>query len=146
MKFLATTKTDSVLSNPEDRALVDQQARISADSIVGHSSRVEKSAVIKGSIVGRHCVIGEAAVLTGCVVLDHCVVGPRCVFACISTYYLQTHVLFLVRRAKLDGCILGKQSKIGSDAALVQCVTQAGYEVSDGGESVAGSWCDDILC
>ena len=35
--------------------------------------------------------------------------------------------------AKLDGCILGKNTKIGVKAELVRCVTQAGYEVEAGG-------------
>ena len=32
-------------------------------------------------------------------------------------------------RARLDNCILGKNTKIGRMAELVRCVTQAGYEV-----------------
>ena len=36
-------------------------------------------------------------------------------------------------RAKLDGCILGKNTKIGTKAELSRCVTQAGYEVDAGG-------------
>jgi translation initiation factor eIF-2B subunit gamma len=74
------TSTPSLPSNPEDRALIDQQAQISADSIIGHSTRVNKSVVIKASVVGKHCIIGEGATLIGCVLLDHCVIGTRFVF------------------------------------------------------------------
>lgn len=38
------------------------------------------------------------------------------------------------RRAKLDGCILGKNTKVGAKAELTRCVTQAGYEVDSGGQ------------
>jgi len=37
-------------------------------------------------------------------------------------------------RAKLEGCILGKNTKVGSKADVVRCVTQAGYEISAGGK------------
>jgi translation initiation factor eIF-2B subunit gamma len=36
---------------------------------------------------------------------------------------------------KLDGCILGKNTQVGTKAVLSRCVTQAGYEVSAGGKS-----------
>jgi len=36
--------------------------------------------------------------------------------------------------AKLDGCLLGKNTQVGMKAELVRCVTQAGYEVNAGGE------------
>lgn len=39
-------------------------------------------------------------------------------------------------RAKLDGCILGKNTKVGSKAMLTRCATQAGYEVAEGGSTV----------
>jgi len=54
------------------------------------------------------------AKIVGCVLLDHCIVEDG---------------------AKLDGCILGKNTKVGAKAELVRCVTQAGYEV-DAGESI----------
>ncbi|KAJ7441794.1 hypothetical protein B0H11DRAFT_501173, partial [Mycena galericulata] len=34
--------------------------------------------------------------------------------------------------AKLDGSILGKNTKVGAKAELVRCVTQAGHEVNLG--------------
>jgi ADP-glucose pyrophosphorylase len=37
-------------------------------------------------------------------------------------------------RAKLEGCILGKNTKVGSKADVVRCITQAGYEISAGGK------------
>lgn len=37
-------------------------------------------------------------------------------------------------RAKLEGCILGKSTKVGAKAELSRCVTQAGYQVDVGGE------------
>ena len=39
-----------------------------------------------------------------------------------------------LRSAKLEGCILGKNTKIGAKADLSKCVTQAGYEVAAAGE------------
>ena len=44
------------------------------------------------------------------------------------------------RRAKLDGCILGKDTKIGAKAELVRCLTQAGYEVDAGGKRFLFRW------
>jgi len=35
---------------------------------------------------------------------------------------------------KLDGCILGKNTQVGTKAVLSRCVTQAGYEVAAGGK------------
>lgn len=35
--------------------------------------------------------------------------------------------------AKIEGCVLGKNTKIGLKAELIRCVTQAGYEISAGG-------------
>lgn len=39
-----------------------------------------------------------------------------------------------IRSAKLDGSILGMNTKVGTKAELIRCVTQAGYEVEDGGK------------
>ena len=36
--------------------------------------------------------------------------------------------------AKLEGCILGRNTKVGAKAELVRSLTQAGYEVDAGGE------------
>lgn len=44
-------------------------------------------------------------------------------------------------RAKLEGCILGKNTKIGIKAELSRCVTRAGYEV-DAGETFRGEKLD----
>ena len=54
--------------------LIDGKAQISADSKIGHSTRVEERASIKKSVVGRHCVIGKMTKIVGCVILDHCIV------------------------------------------------------------------------
>ena len=37
-------------------------------------------------------------------------------------------------RAKLEGCILGKNTRVGNKAELTRCVTQAAYEVGSGGK------------
>lgn len=52
----------------------------------------------------------------------------------ISLFRLVYSALISIDRAKLDGCILGKGTKIGGKAELKQCITQAGYEVDAGGE------------
>lgn len=36
-------------------------------------------------------------------------------------------------RVKLDSCILGKNTQVGSKAELTRCITQAGYEINAGG-------------
>lgn len=54
---------------------MDAKAQISADSVLGHSTRVEERANIKKSVIGRHCVIGKAVKIVGCVILDHCVIA-----------------------------------------------------------------------
>lgn len=74
LQFLGQT-TYALPSDPENRALIDQKAQISADSMVGRSTRVEERATIKRSVVGKHCVIGKMARVVGCVLLDHCVVA-----------------------------------------------------------------------
>ena len=38
-------------------------------------------------------------------------------------------------RAKLEGCILGKNTHVGPKAELVRCITQAGYEVEANGRT-----------
>ncbi|KAJ7072401.1 UDP-3-O-glucosamine N-acyltransferase [Mycena amicta] len=106
--------TYALPTDPKDRALIDQKAQISSDSIVGDSTRIDERATIKKSVIGRHCSIGKMAKIVGCVLLDHCVVEDG---------------------AKLDGCILGKNTKVGAKAELIRCITQAGYEV-DPAESV----------
>jgi hypothetical protein len=35
--------------------------------------------------------------------------------------------------AKLEGCILGRYTRVGTKAELVRTLTQAGYEVDTGG-------------
>lgn len=37
-------------------------------------------------------------------------------------------------RAKLEGCILGRSTKVGAKAELSKCVTQAGFEADAGGD------------
>jgi len=108
--FLSQT-TYSLPTDPENRSLMDQKAQVSADSMIGRSTRVEERASIKKSVIGNHCVIGKMTKIVGCVVLDHCVIADG---------------------AKLEGCILGKNTKVGAKAELTRCVTQSGYEVSEG--------------
>ncbi|KIY44316.1 hypothetical protein FISHEDRAFT_51520 [Fistulina hepatica ATCC 64428] len=86
-------------------------ASISTDSIVSVSARIEERASVKRSVIGKHCRIGRGARISGCVLLDHCIIEEG---------------------ASLEGCLLGKNTKIGARAELVRCVTQAGYEVSEG--------------
>jgi len=95
----------------KDRALIDPKCQISSDSIVGESTKVGERTTVKRSVIGKHCVIGRSVKIVGCVLLDHCVVEDG---------------------AKLDGSILGMNTKVGAKAELVRCVTQAGYEVDAG--------------
>jgi translation initiation factor eIF-2B subunit gamma len=67
--------------------------------------------------------------IVGCVLLDHCVISDGCVI-----FNLLSDNDTPYSRAKLDGCILGNSTTVGSKAELVRCVTQAGYEVKDNGE------------
>lgn len=53
----------------------------------------------------------------------------------MSNYFLPRKLnIKLNSRAKLEGCILGKNTKVGSKADVVRSITQAGYEISAGGE------------
>jgi len=108
--FLANANY-SLPTDPKDRALIDQKAQISSDTVIGDSTKIDERTSIKKSVIGRHCTIGKMAKIVGCVLLDHCVVEDG---------------------AKLDGCILGKSTKVGVKAELIRCVTQAGYEVNAG--------------
>ncbi|KAI0633602.1 UDP-3-O-glucosamine N-acyltransferase [Trametes polyzona] len=110
-RFFLSQTSYTLPSDPENRALIDQKAQISTDSMIGRSTRVEERATIKRSVIGKHCVIGKMARVIGCILLDHCVVADG---------------------AKLDGCILGTYTKVGAKAELSRCVTQPGYEVGAG--------------
>lgn len=53
----------------------------------------------------------------------------------MATYSLDVLNSDIGDSAKLDGCILGKNTKVGEKSELSRCVTQAGYEVDAGGAS-----------
>ncbi|KIM75446.1 hypothetical protein PILCRDRAFT_827152 [Piloderma croceum F 1598] len=108
--FLADN-TYSLPTDPKDRSLIDQKATISSDSMIGESTRIEEKTSIKKSVIGRHCVIGKMVKITGCVLMDHCIIADG---------------------AKLDGSMLGKNTKVGAKSELIRCITQAGYEVMSG--------------
>ncbi|KAH8828298.1 UDP-3-O-glucosamine N-acyltransferase [Flagelloscypha sp. PMI_526] len=93
----------------KDRALIDQKAQISTDSMVGESTQISERAVIKRTIIGRHCTIGKMVKIVNCILLDHCVVHDG---------------------VKLEGCILGNNTTVGAKAELIKCITQPGYEVA----------------
>lgn len=40
----------------------------------------------------------------------------------------------LKRRAKIEGCIIGRSTRVSSKAELVKSITQHGYEVEAGGK------------
>lgn len=100
--------------------------------MIGRSTRVDERASIKKSVIGKHCVIGKMAKIVGCVILDHCVINDGSVLITSECKQILTYAACMFR-AKLDGCILGANTKIGEKAELSKCVTQAGYEVGIGG-------------
>ena len=51
----------------------------------------------------------------------------------ILSFYFTTLVNPSLVSAKIDDCVLGKNTKIGVKAELNRCITQAGYEVNAGG-------------
>jgi len=89
---------------------IDLKAQISADSIIGLSTRIAERATIKKSVIGQHCIIGKNVRISGSVLMDHVVVEDG---------------------AKLDGCILGHSTHVGFKAELARSITQTGYEVAD---------------
>ncbi|KAG6372349.1 UDP-3-O-glucosamine N-acyltransferase [Boletus reticuloceps] len=91
-------------------ALIDAKASISSDSTIGDFTKVDEKTTIKKSVIGKHCIIGKMVKVVGCVLLDHCVVSDG---------------------AKLEGSVLGRNTRVGSKAELVRCVTQGGYEVKE---------------
>ncbi|EJD02568.1 UDP-3-O-glucosamine N-acyltransferase [Fomitiporia mediterranea MF3/22] len=108
----ALGRTAPPTHDPALRALIDAKANITPDSLIGSSTRVGERSTIKHSAIGSHCTIGKNVRLTGCVLMEYCVVEDG---------------------AKLDGCILGKNTRVGVKAEVVKCVTQAGFEVEEGG-------------
>jgi len=110
-RYLLADATYSLPSDPNNRSLIDQKASISSDSMIGESTRVGEKTSIKKSVIGKHCVIGKLVKITGCVLMDHCIIADG---------------------AKLDGSILGKNTKVGVKSELIRCVTQAGYDVIAG--------------
>jgi translation initiation factor eIF-2B subunit gamma len=67
--------TYALQSDPVTRSLIDQKAQISADSMIGDSTRIGEKTNVKKSVIGRHCVVGKMVKLSGCVIMDHCVVA-----------------------------------------------------------------------
>ena len=51
-----------------------------------------------------------------------------------STSSFSRSVFTEIDRAKLEGCILGRNTKVGSKTQLIKCITQSGYEVADNGK------------
>ncbi|KAF8578004.1 nucleotide-diphospho-sugar transferase [Ramaria rubella] len=92
---------------------IDPKAQISADTIIGSSTRLGERAIIKTSVVGQHCIIGKHVRLTGSVIMDHVIIEDG---------------------AKIDKCILSRNTRVGSKAELTGCATQPGYEVESGGK------------
>lgn len=127
IQFLSTTLY-SLPTDPQNRALIDQKAQISTDSMVAPSTQISERTTIKRSVIGRHCVIGRMVKITGCILLDHCVIEDEWVLS--TPEYCQAN---RVKSAKLDGCILGKNTRVGTKAELSRCVSQAGYEVQERG-------------
>jgi translation initiation factor eIF-2B subunit gamma len=64
----------SLPTDPKSRALIDQKAQISSDSILGDFTQVDERTTIKKSVIGNHCIIGKMAKIVGCVLFDHCVI------------------------------------------------------------------------
>lgn len=99
--------------------------------MIGYTTKVSERTSIKKSIIGKHCVIGKMVKIVGCVILDHCIVEDG--YGCQLEISLDD--AHSDDSAKLDGCILGTNTKVGAKAELSRCVTQAGYEVGAGGKS-----------
>ncbi|KAE9394986.1 UDP-3-O-glucosamine N-acyltransferase [Gymnopus androsaceus JB14] len=71
-----------------------------------------KAQISSDTIIGSFTQVSERTTIKKSVVGKHCVIGKM-----------------------VDGCILGKNTKVGAKAELTRCVTQAGYEVaSEGGQ------------
>jgi translation initiation factor eIF-2B subunit gamma len=121
---LSSSCLDQILTEDEIHQFV-------ADTSIGDFTRVEEKSTIKKSTIGKHCIIGKMVKIVGCVLLDHCVICDGCV---ILNLLPDTDISY--SRAKLDGCILGNSTTVGSKAELIRCVTQAGYEVKDNGEPI----------
>lgn len=56
---------------------VHPSAQISADSLVGESTKIGEKSSIKKTIIGRHCVIGKGAKLSGCILWDFVTVDEK---------------------------------------------------------------------
>ncbi|KIJ49571.1 hypothetical protein M422DRAFT_44915 [Sphaerobolus stellatus SS14] len=93
---------------------IDPKAQVSADSIIGVSTRIGERTNIKQSVVGRHCIIGKQVRILGSVILDHTVIEDG------------------MYSAKIEGCIIGRSTRVGAKAELVKSITQHGYEVEAG--------------
>ncbi|KAL7411937.1 nucleotide-diphospho-sugar transferase [Mrakia frigida] len=99
--------------------LIDPRAQISADSLVGASTRVGERTSVKKSLVGRHCVIGKNVKLVGCVVMDFVRVGDG---------------------VKLENCIVCQRATIEDRADLKDCEVGGQFEVlaDPGGKTIKG--------
>ncbi|KAG6897400.1 hypothetical protein C0992_001906 [Termitomyces sp. T32_za158] len=85
----------------------------------------QKAQISSDTIIGGSTQVSERTTIKKSVIGRHCVIGK----------------MAKIVGAKLEGCILGKNTKIGTKAELSRCVTQAGYEVG-AGETVRGEKLD----
>lgn len=111
---------------------IDSKTRVSSDSIIGASTQIGERTNIKQSVVGQHCVIGQQVRILGSVIMDHAVVEDGLVV--LTNLSLKTVSNVYFTRAKIDGCIIGRSTRVGSKAELVKSISQHGFEVEAGGK------------
>ena len=119
-------------SDPNNRSLIEHKVQISTDTIIGESTQISEKTTIKRSVIGKHCKIGKTVKISGCILLDHCVIEDGFVYYNINYPSL---VLTSFLSAKLEGCILGRNTKVGAKAELTRCISCGGFEVNAGGRS-----------
>ncbi|KAI9208807.1 nucleotide-diphospho-sugar transferase [Polychytrium aggregatum] len=94
------TKSHGEDSKISSSAVVDPKTPVSADSLIGESTKIGERGSIKKCIIGSHCTIGKMVKLTGCIIMDHVVIEDG---------------------AKLDGTIVCNEARIMEKATLKDC-------------------------
>ncbi|KAJ1939889.1 Translation initiation factor eIF-2B subunit gamma [Kickxella alabastrina] len=77
LNYIATKL--SIDPRVEESAELLKNVQVSADSMVGQSSKLGERCLVKRSVIGPHCIIGHNVKITNSVIMDHVTIGDNAV-------------------------------------------------------------------
>ena len=95
----------------QDSASVSDKTQVGNDSLVGKGSRIDDKCSVKKSVIGNHCVVGRNVKITNSVIMDYVI---------IEDY------------AKIEGCIVCPNAKLGERVHLKDCEVGAKQVIQPG--------------